>query len=337
MKFISGEILTIDGFKKGYISFEENKIINREKGTCPKKPIAKGLIIPTFVNAHTHIGDSFIKKNRNSLPKNIKELVSPPNGLKHRLLRQASDQEIIKGMTESINYMKKTGISVFCDFREGGNNGLNLIKLALKNQNISSIIFSRPDNLEYNSSEINNLLNNSNGIGLSSISEWNYNEILKIAKHTKKKKKLFSIHASESVREDIDKILDLKPDFLVHMIKATKSDFIRVKENNIPVIICPRSNDFFGIQPNYELMKKTETIFLIGTDNVMLNNPSILEEIFFIKQKTNIFSMFELIYKSTFFARKALNQECSILGSNSKVGVIVLEKKTFKPIYISNK
>ncbi len=41
MKFISGEILTIDGFKKGYISFEKNKIINREKGTCPKKPIIK--------------------------------------------------------------------------------------------------------------------------------------------------------------------------------------------------------------------------------------------------------------------------------------------------------
>ena len=67
----------------------------------------------------------------------------------------------------------------------------------------------------------------------------------------------------------------------------TESDFIRVKENNIPVIICPRSNDFFGIQPNYELIKKTETIFLIGTDNVMLNNPSILEEIFFIETTPN--------------------------------------------------
>jgi cytosine/adenosine deaminase-related metal-dependent hydrolase len=337
MDFVSGEILTVDGFQKGYLGFEKGRIIETGKNIPPKKPVATGLIVPSLINAHTHIGDSFIKKKNLKLPKNFQELVAPPNGLKHRLLSQASDKEIIKGMKESIKYMKKTGISIFCDFREGGNNGLNLIKLALKNQNISSIIFSRPENLEYNSSEINDLLNNSNGIGLSSISEWNYNEILKIAKHTKKKKKLFSIHASESIREDIDKILDLKPDFLVHMIKATESDFIRVKENNIPVIICPRSNDFFGIQPNYELMKKTETIFLIGTDNVMLNNPSILEEIFFIKQKTNIFSMFELIYKSIFFARKALNQECSILGSNSKVGFIVLEKKTFKPLYILNK
>ncbi len=42
MEFVSGEILTIDGFQKGYISFEKNKIITTEKGTCPKKPVAKG-------------------------------------------------------------------------------------------------------------------------------------------------------------------------------------------------------------------------------------------------------------------------------------------------------
>ena len=337
MEFVSGEILTIDGFKKGYISFEKNKIINRGSSTCPKKPIVKGLIIPTFVNAHTHIGDSFIKNNRDKLPKNIKELVCPPNGLKHKLLSQASDQEIVKGMIDSINYMKKAGVSIFSDFREGGVNGLNLIELALKNQNISSSVFSRPNNLEYNLKEINNLLNHSDGIGLSSISEWDYNEILKIAKYTKKKNKMFGIHASESFREDIDNILDLKPNFLVHMINANESDFIRVKDNNIPIVICPRSNDFFDIQPNYKLMKKTDTIFLIGTDNAMLNPPSILEEIFFIKQKTNIFSMNELIYNCTYFARKALNQECGILGSNSKADFIVLDKKTFKPLYISKR
>ena len=65
-----------------------------EKGTSPKKPICKGLIVPTFVNAHTHIGDSFIKKKHIKLPRNIEELVGPPNGLKHRLLNVASDKEI---------------------------------------------------------------------------------------------------------------------------------------------------------------------------------------------------------------------------------------------------
>ena len=62
MDFVSGEILTLDGFKKGYIGFSKKKIIETGMGIPPKKPICKGLIVPYFVNAHTHIGDSFIKE-----------------------------------------------------------------------------------------------------------------------------------------------------------------------------------------------------------------------------------------------------------------------------------
>ena len=70
------------------------------------------------------------------------------------------------------------------------------------------------------------------------------------------KNKIFAIHSSERIRENVDQILDLKPNFLVHMLHATESDFIRLKDNNIPVVICPRSNIFFGLRPNYKLMNK---------------------------------------------------------------------------------
>ena len=86
MDFVSGEILTEEGFKKGYIEFNKEKIIEIGEGNPPQKPICKGLIVPTFVNAHTHIGDSFIKEKGIDLPKNIEELVAPPDGFKHRLL-----------------------------------------------------------------------------------------------------------------------------------------------------------------------------------------------------------------------------------------------------------
>ena len=89
MDFVSGEILTDIGFKSGYIGFEKEKIVETGKGNPPKKPICKGLIVPTFVNAHTHIGDSFIKEKGIDLPKNIKDLVAPPDGLKHRLLHES--------------------------------------------------------------------------------------------------------------------------------------------------------------------------------------------------------------------------------------------------------
>ena len=47
MDYIYGEILTKNGFKKGYIGFKNNKIIEINEKNPKKKPIIKGLIIPT--------------------------------------------------------------------------------------------------------------------------------------------------------------------------------------------------------------------------------------------------------------------------------------------------
>ena len=74
MDYVSGEILTDNQFKKGFIAFENGIIIETGEGIPPKKPICKGLIVPTFVNAHTHIGDSFIREKNLALPKNIENI-----------------------------------------------------------------------------------------------------------------------------------------------------------------------------------------------------------------------------------------------------------------------
>jgi cytosine/adenosine deaminase-related metal-dependent hydrolase len=335
MDYVSGEILTKNGFQKGYIGFEKHTIVETGKGDSPKKPIAKGIIIPSFVNAHTHIGDSFIKNKNIKLPKDVEKLVAPPDGLKHKLLKEANENELIGGMEESIDFMVKSGTSAFCDFREDGIFGICLLKTALETWKISSFILSRPDELTYCKNELDILLNGSDGIGLSAISDWNYSELEKISKHTKEKKKLFALHASEQVREDIDKILDLKPDFLVHMIKATESDLMRVKESNIPIVLCPRSNDFYGLKPDFELFKKVGIDLLIGTDNAMLNSPSVLDELIFVKKCCNVFSNLDLLNMVTYRPRKVLNLECDILGSNSKAEFVVLDEKTLKPLYVS--
>lgn len=335
MEFASGEVLTKNGFQKGYIGFEKRKIVEMGKGESPKKPVAKGLIIPSFVNAHTHIGDSFIKKRKIKLIKDVEKLVAPPNGLKHKLLKEADEKELINGMESSIDYMIKSGTSIFCDFRENGIKGVHQLKSVLKSKNITSIILSRPHELLYNKNEMNVLLRNSDGAGLSSVYDWDYLELQKISKHVKKKKKLFAIHASERIRENIDDILDLKPNFLVHMIKATESDLERVKDNKIAIVLCCRSNDFYGSLPNFKLLKKVGVELALGTDNAMLNKPGILDEILFIRKKNNIFSTEELLNFTTYNARKVLNQECDILGPNSKAEFVVLDKKTLKPLYVS--
>ena len=335
MDFVSGEILTKDGFESGYIAFEKRKIVETGKGNPSKKPICKGLIVPTFVNAHTHIGDSFIREKNIELPKTIEELVAPPDGLKHKLLKEASDEDIIEGMEKSIDTMIKSGTKYFCDFRENGILGISQLKAALQLWKINSLILSRPDSLEYNKNEMDLLLKNSDGIAISSVSDWDYSELQKIARDTRGKKKIFALHASERIREKMDDILDLKPNFLVHMLKASESDLIRAKENKIPIIVCPMANSFYGLKPNFSLLKKVGINLLLGTDNAMINSPVILDEIFYIKSISKSYSPLELLNMITFNARKALNLDCDILGLNSKADFVVLDKKTLKPLYNS--
>jgi len=335
MDFVSGEILTKNGFESGYIAFEKNRIVETGKGSSPKKPICKGYIVPTFVNAHTHIGDSFIREKDIELPKNIEELVAPPNGLKHKLLKETSDEDIIEGMGKSLDTMIKSGTNYFCDFRENGILGISQLKAALRLWKINSLILSRPDSLDYNKNEIDLLLKNSDGIAISSISDWNYSELTKISRDARQKNKIFALHASERTREKMDDILDLKPNFLVHMLKASEADLTRARENNISIIVCPKANSFYGLKPNFNLLKKVGVNLLLGTDNAMINSPVILDEIHYIKSISKDFSITELLNMITFGARKVLNLDCDILGPNSKADFIVLDKKTLKPLYNS--
>ena len=119
------------------------------------------------------------------------------------------------------------------------------------------------------------------------------------------------------------------------MLKASESDLIRAKENKIPIIVCPRANSFYGLKPNFSLLKKVGINLLLGTDNAMINSPVILDEIFYIKSISKIYSSLELLNMITFNARKALNLDCDILGLNSKADFVVLDKKTLKPLYNS--
>jgi len=335
MKYVAGKILTQNGFEEGYIGFERDEIVEKGKTNPPQKPVAKGLICPFFINAHTHVGDSFVKYRNITLPKKLEELVEPPNGLKFKLLNEASEEEIIEGMEKSIDIMEKTGTKHFYDFREEGIKGICQLKTALRLWKTSATILSRPEELKYDKKEIDLLLRNSDGIGLSSISDWDYSELEKIAKDTHGKKKIFAIHASERIREDINQIIDLKPSFLVHMIKATKQDLEIVKENNIPIVICPRSNKFFGIKIDLEKIKNSGIKIIFGTDNTMINSPDIIDEIKFIKRNYNCFTTEELLIMNTYGARKALNHDSFILGLNQKADFIVLDEKTLKPLYIS--
>jgi len=334
MNYVQGEILTNEGFITGYVNCEQsNGGFELRKGSPPEPPVAKGIIIPTFVNAHIHIGDSFIRQKHLQLPRNVKELVAPPYGMKYRLLKEATEEEIRGGIQTSLQEMERAGTSWFCDFREGGLIGIYTLKQALKNSTVHAVILSRPSTMRYNKEELDQLLQNSEGIGLSSISDWEPAEIEKIADHVRRKKKMFALHASEVTREDIDRVLELQPSMLVHMIAATSSDLERVNDAHIPIVVCPRSYWFFHMKTNLELMKKRKVSMLLGTDNGMINTPDVLEDVRFLN-RTRLFSLEELLTTVTYTPRKALNLDDGIQGLNQLKDFVVLERESLKPIWL---
>jgi cytosine/adenosine deaminase-related metal-dependent hydrolase len=177
--------------------------------------------------------------------------------------------------------MLRTGTTGFCDFREGGLKGLKLLYAAGAILPLQGIALGRPAGLTYEPREVAGILNASDGIAVSSYADWPSGDLEKLAAHVRRERKLFAIHCSERIREDIDKVLDLSPAFLVHMVHATDGDLGRCAAARVPIVVCARSNAFFGMTPDIPRMVRSGVELWLGTDNAMINVPSMLREMEF--------------------------------------------------------
>jgi cytosine/adenosine deaminase-related metal-dependent hydrolase len=137
------------------------------------------------------------------------------------------------------------------------------------------------------------------------------------------------------IREDIDRILDLKPSFLVHMCRANADDIERVKEEGIPVVICPRSNDFFGIKPNLELLWRIGIEISIGTDNAMIADTNIYEELKWLKMHFRTVPIEDLLRMITYNPARIFGISCITFEEGIPADFVVLDTKSLKPISIS--
>jgi cytosine/adenosine deaminase-related metal-dependent hydrolase len=225
------------------------------------------IVLPAFVNAHTHIGDSLAKEAGPGL--SLDELVAPPDGLKHRLLRAASHDQLVGAMERTIEFMAQGGTSAFIEFREGGLKGVEAIDEALSGSPVDATVLGR-ESIE--------AMDAADGYGASGANDADF-ERERAA--TREAEKLFAIHAGERDTTDIEAALALDPDMLVHMVHARSKDIERVGKEGIPLAVCPRSNlvTGVGLGPVAEFME--ETTVALGTDNVMLNNPSMFREMEF--------------------------------------------------------
>ena len=274
---LAGAILTEDGFVRGSVSIEDGIILGVSKQR-PPNALAKGVVIPAFTNAHTHIADAIV---REELTGSLEDIVAPPRGLKHRVLASAKDEDLVDGMRGMVQVMARTGVARFWDFREGGLPGVRLLLRAARGGPVVPTVLGRPARIEYRREEVDAILRVADGIGISSALDWPRDEVEKLAAHARRAGKEFAAHCSERVREDIDAVLDLKPAFLVHMLEATDADLERTADAGVPVVSCPRSNVFFGKVPDLPRFLRHGLTVHLGTDNAMVNAPSVLREMEF--------------------------------------------------------
>lgn len=308
------------------------------------------LVIPGFVNSHTHIGDSIGKDI--GLNKDVDSKIHPIYGLKSKLLKKSNPSQLANFMKNTCRSMISKGITTFVDFREGGLEGVILLKQVLSSTPIRSIILGRleyyqqPKQIWKNESlpnlkhkELELILKKCDGIGISGPNE-NSNSLLKYYSTTKK---IRAIHSAETIessakskkitgKTETQRALMMKPTFLVHMTYSSKNDLHLVSKKTNGIVICPRANAVLaeGI-PNIEMMLKTKCNIALGTDNVMINSPDMFRELDFLWKATMGLNKKRILPKqilkmATVNAGKLLSKNIGKIETGSLADCVFLDK-----------
>ncbi|VFJ13353.1 amidohydrolase family protein [Candidatus Nitrosocosmicus franklandus] len=101
------------------------------------------VIIPGFINSHTHIGDSIGKDIAANL--DLNKRIHPHYGIKKTILEKTPVNYLIQMMRNAALSMLYKGITTFVDFREGGLEGINLMQKATRDLPIKRIVLGRID------------------------------------------------------------------------------------------------------------------------------------------------------------------------------------------------
>lgn len=249
------------------------------------------LVIPAFIDAHTHIGDTAAKELGIGL--NVEEAVAPPHGLKHRFLRSITREELMASLRLGMVEMLKCGIAAFGDFREGGLDGVLALREAVNGLPIKPVILGRPlsdsnGGFGPTEEEICRLLELVDGFGISSINAFPVNTMKQLRNLLQDR--ILAVHVAESPRDsaqsfekygksEVERALEVEPDLMIHLTNATDADIELLVEHNQKIVCCPRTNCILGDGiPPMERMLRKGLDFGIGTDNMMFSSPDMFRE-----------------------------------------------------------
>ncbi len=305
---LAGTILRGREFEaiEGRVIIDDGEIASIEPG----KTASTDIICPAFINGHTHIGDSIAKDAGREL--SLDELVAPPDGLKHQLLADATRETLVTSMRRTLQFMETAGTTAFLEFREGGVPGVEALLEAAGNLDVEPVVFGRKE-ME--------VLDIADGFGASGTRDADFSAERAAAAEAGKP---FGIHAGERDPHDINMALDLDPDFLVHMVHAETIHLERVGDSDTPVVVCPRSNlvTDVGLPPVADLVERTTVA--LGTDNIMLNSPSMFRE---MEMTAKLFDVTapEVLRMATAAGADIAGLNCGVIETGREARILILD------------
>ena len=308
MTSIEGTVLRGESFEpvRGRVVVENGYI----KAVEAAETDSTDIILPAFVNAHTHIGDSVAKEAATGL--SLEPAVTPPDSLKHRRLAAADRSALVTAMRRTLRFLRQTGSASCLDFRESGVEGARTLRAAARPLDVDPFIFGSDDSA---------VLDIADGFGASGANDSEFTERrAAAAAHDAP----FAIHAGEPDATDIHPALDLNPDLLVHMVHAGPDHLDRVADQSVPVAVCPRANRALGVgrPPVRDLLEHTTVA--LGTDNVMLNSPSMFREMAYTVRQFDVTAR-EVLRMATTAGAEIAGLDCGVVAPGRRAALTVLD------------
>ena len=295
------------------------------------------LMMPGLVNSHTHIGDSIGKDV--GIDSSVESKIHPVGGFKQKILRDSEPSHLARFIRNSCISMIRSGITTFVDFREGGIEGVHVLKAAISDIPIRPVILGRINYyqdsrlIRQNASlpdpskgDLGVLLKDCDGLGISGPNEFSDSAL----KYFARQGGLRAIHSAETEesnnlskkmtgKTETQRALLARPMLLVHMTFASKGDLCLAAKRRASIAVCPRANGALaeGI-PDVVQMEKSGCNVIIGTDNVMINSPDMFREMDYLWKTSMGVNRARIAPKS--ILKMATTNAANLLGG--KIGVI---------------
>ena len=229
--------------------------------SCPREAFGgPGLVAtPQPGLGHVHSGDHAFPEY--GVDGRLRDLVAPPDGVKHRLLASTPRNRLVEAILEFYRLAWRLGVGLLVDFREGGGEGCLAAKEALSRapQGLQVVVLGRPGP---------GFPEGCDGLGLSSPLDVPRERLVELASTLRPS----MAHVAESpearMAGDLEAALEAGLDAIVHGTFLSPRDLEELVAAGMGLVACPRSNLWHGLgAPPLWWAYRTGALLALGSDN----------------------------------------------------------------------